>query len=131
MLRCLSPLHGRALLYVWAIQQDSLSKREVPTENSEGRPKHGEDVFVPWVTTTKQNKNGLDESSENTFHRYYHMFDEGELRALVCEAAEDLSIELVPDGEVQELEKSGRFMRIVQDGWERSNYYVELLLWQK
>jgi len=57
------------------------------------------------------------------FNRYYHMFAKGELVGLVDEAAQDLGLHIghKVDG--------NRGVEIVQDGWERSNYYVELRLW--
>ncbi|PSR74113.1 hypothetical protein PHLCEN_2v10069 [Hermanssonia centrifuga] len=128
--------------------QDDLSKRAVPqNERSES---HGQDVFVPWVLSsqpqpqpkqkgkTKQGRtptesvqqiaqdtqNVQDEPSK-IFHRYYHMFARGELRELVCEAAKDLHLHIGPPdvGVTQGID-------IVQDGWERSNYYVELRRWE-
>jgi tRNA (uracil-5-)-methyltransferase TRM9 len=94
LLEAVAPSHGRVLIYVWATEQDALSKREVPADTGDGQ-----DVFVPWVLG-----DGLVE------RRYYHMFARGELRALVDEATSAL----------------GGGVQVVQEGWERSNHYVEL-----
>jgi tRNA (uracil-5-)-methyltransferase TRM9 len=51
------------------------------------------------------------------------MFAKGELRGLVDEAAQGLGLHIGRRVE------SNRGVEIVQDGWERSNYYVELRLW--
>ncbi|KLO18633.1 S-adenosyl-L-methionine-dependent methyltransferase [Schizopora paradoxa] len=156
LLRCLSPDHGRALIYVWATRQDELSKRSIPRASP---PAHdelpykvprsiGKDVFVPWKLTPgaprgdskyHQNVNGKDEISSTAsqqtrrtdFDRYYHMFDEGELRLLVKEAAADLGIgERAKANEtLSGTAKSGTFLEFVQDDWERSNFYIELRLW--
>lgn len=100
----MSPQHGRVLIYVWATRQDELSKRSIPTD--------GADVFVPWVL-----------SDGKTYNRYYHMFAEGELAALVTLAAEELGLV------VGTPRPASRGMEIVQNGWERSNHYVEMRLW--
>ena len=60
------------------------------------------------------------------FNRYYHMFSSGELTSLVHDAAEELG--LFVGAEASGGPTSG--LEIVQDGLERSNYYVELKLWQ-
>ncbi|KAF8310557.1 S-adenosyl-L-methionine-dependent methyltransferase [Clavulina sp. PMI_390] len=66
ILRCLNPRSGRLLLYVWAVEQDELSKRVVPEadngrslpSNASGTPiapesekevAKAQDVLVPWV----------------------------------------------------------------------------------
>ncbi|GJE86933.1 S-adenosyl-L-methionine-dependent methyltransferase [Phanerochaete sordida] len=139
LVRAVNPAHGRILIYVWAIEQDDLSKRSIP--QSEATRARGEDVFVPWVMSKElQSKSGAKnaaspEHSHTTsqaidppqvFNRYYHMFARGELTDLVRGAAKGLSIHLgsPEDGVMEGIE-------IVQDGWERSNYYVELRRWRK
>ncbi len=53
------------------------------------------------------------------------MFARGELKELVGEAAKDLHLHIgPPDVRVTQ------GIDIVQDGWERSNYYVELRRWE-
>ncbi|KAJ6547430.1 S-adenosyl-L-methionine-dependent methyltransferase [Mycena capillaripes] len=116
LLSAVSPIHGRVLIYVWAVRQDELSKRTIPTDSSTSGTL-GQDVFVPWV---------MSEDKTQVFNRYYHMFDDGELAALVTLAAEELGLIVGPavdDGSLKGVE-------IVQDGWERSNHYVELRRWQ-
>ena len=105
-------------------------------------------MFVPWVlsnqTQPKERKakgkhrpeepeKHADDSTraqtqdetQQTFNRFYHMFARGELTTLVREAAEDMSLKIGcrDEGCV------GSGIEIVQDGWERSNYYVELRRW--
>ncbi|KZT09467.1 S-adenosyl-L-methionine-dependent methyltransferase [Laetiporus sulphureus 93-53] len=164
LLECISPSHGRALIYVWAIAQDELSKRNIPTEGSISRDisRKGQDVFVPWVLSSQpqaktaaelrgKRKEGISsispspalaQASKNSqqmpdtfkiFNRYYHMFAQGELSELVREAAKDLGLVIgCPSDEtdVCDGENVRRGVEIVQDGWERSNYYVELRCWQ-
>jgi tRNA (uracil-5-)-methyltransferase TRM9 len=62
--------NGRALIYVWALEQKS--SRRGWDESSE------QDVMVPWVTRA--------EAEEVTYHRYYHLFRKGELEKCVEEA---------------------------------------------
>lgn len=148
LLKALSPSHGRGLIYVWAIEQDELSKRSIPLEQSS--QDGGQDVMVPWVlkpvqqstkkTGTKSESKSLvpretagpgpspanNQEQEKIFNRYYHMFAKGELRRLVCEAAEQIGLSI---GTKAQNAEHQRGLEIVQDGWERSNYYVELRLW--
>jgi len=116
LLSAVSPAHGRVLIYVWAVRQDEHSKRSIPTDPSSSGT--GQDVFVPWV---------MSENKTQVFNRYYHMFDNGELAALVTLAAEELGLMVGP---VSAGVGSLKGVEIVQDGWERSNHYVELRRWQ-
>ena len=158
LLQAISPLHGRGLIYVWSIEQDELSKRSIPSPSNPHDPYsgtfgRGQDVFVPWVLAQqaeprpKGRKQGIKanaiapEESEpappaqssppRVFERYYHMFAHGELTDLVTEAALDMGLVV---GQPPEATVPGRRLRgvhIVQDGWERSNYYVELRRWEQ
>jgi len=140
LLQCVSPAHGRILIYVWAIDQDELSRRVMPTEDSIGdAPSDGKDVFVPWVmsqqaTAPNQAAKLLARAAPvnsgtiidpPVYHRYYHMFAEGELRRLTYGAAQEIGLVVGPP------EEGKRGIEIVQDGWERSNYYVELRCWYR
>jgi len=63
------------------------------------------------------------------YNRYYHMFARGELSGLVVEAAKELDLHVGP--KVQDTVTGNvNGLEIVQDGWERSNYYVEVRRWQ-
>lgn len=144
LISAVSPSHGRVLIYVWAIEQDGLSKRAIP--QGTGATNHG-DVFVPWVLSkdvqgnSKQSKKD-DQNSEiqesllrrqetkfqvapQIFNRYYHMFARGELIELVTAAASSMGLQVGPLGASAALG-----IEVVQSGWERSNYYVELRRWQ-
>jgi tRNA (uracil-5-)-methyltransferase TRM9 len=140
LIRCVSPKHGRILIYVWAVEQDELSKRRIP---GDPRKCHvGQDVFVPWVLSkqrTDRNHSKITKPSSDlllaepteeptVYHRYYHLFDEGELVALTRSAVEELGLNVLAFSEQNFIEKTG--VEIVQEGWERSNYYVELRRWE-
>ncbi|KAG9226418.1 hypothetical protein CCMSSC00406_0003297 [Pleurotus cornucopiae] len=125
-LQAVSPSHGRVLIYVWAIDQDELSKRQIPKDNE---TQAGQDVFVPWVLSNqKKSEQDSEQSQSQVYNRYYHMFAKGELSALVGEAATELG--MLVDRESSNGDSGTRGVEIVQDGWERSNYYVELRLWE-
>lgn len=157
LLESISPAHGRALIYVWAVEQDELSKRSIPAGSSETRDIEvrapsgkGQDVFVPWVLAqpaapkpkaSRRSKGGNQQGPEEkvaepkeeraqavsrVFDRYYHMFAEGELNELVTEAAGEMDLQM---GEPEAGSVCG--VQIVQDGWERSNYFVELRRWKQ
>lgn len=65
-------------------------------------------------------------AASKVFDRYYHMFAEGELNELVKEAAGEMGLQV---GEPEAGSVYG--VQIVQDGWERSNYFVELRRWKQ
>ena len=122
---------------MWAEKQDDQSKRAIPRNTAPDTPvqntpssREGVDVFVPWVRAANPGKSQSAPSegkeSPEVYHRYYHMFAEGELVQLVSEAADELRLKIgSPNGETM-----GKGLTVVQEGWERSNYYIELLSWQ-
>ena len=169
----MSPTQGRILIYVWAIEQDELSRRKVPIERQQDVSAAsgigpGRDVFVPWVLSTENTstakpkpkpKRGqapstvaVTDTSQNdpkeaakapalsapdtppVFDRYYHMFANGELAEIVRSAATDLGLHIgsFPDETAANRTRTGarKGLEIVQEGWERSNYYVELRCWE-
>ncbi|KAF8507326.1 hypothetical protein BU17DRAFT_57511 [Hysterangium stoloniferum] len=131
LLRCISPSHGRVLVYVWAIEQDDLSKRILPSGDHVD-PMRGLDVFVPWVQSKPTS--GKDDENENphVYNRYYHMFASGELEALTRQAAVTLGLEINPRPKTSEADPSRarKGVEIVRCGWERSNWYIELKRWE-
>jgi len=71
ILDCLGKGDGKALVYVWALEQKG-SRR--------GWDEGGEqDVMVPWVMKVGKKNGGSDGPSEKTFQRYYHLYRKGEL----------------------------------------------------
>lgn len=158
----MNPKHGRILIYVWAIEQDELSKRAIPVAETGTREpnqadahsssQQGQDVFVPWVLTGSKAREGSrekrakdkDRSAHVTdevveppfqqrqrFERYYHMFAEGELVDLASEAIRDMELVIGKVGEIRDAGRETKGVEIVQDGWERSNYFVELRRWSR
>ncbi|KXN82606.1 tRNA (carboxymethyluridine(34)-5-O)-methyltransferase [Leucoagaricus sp. SymC.cos] len=128
LLQSVASDHGRVLIYVWAIEQDELSKRVIP-QGELDNTKLGRDVVVPWVRShqnTSESSSPSEESQEQIYNRYYHMFAKGELTGLVIEAAKELDLVI---GIAADQPTSTQGIEIVQDGWERSNHYVELRRW--
>ena len=78
------------------------------------------------ATSTSEVQSGASgaTAAPKVFDRYYHMFAKGELNELVTEAAVEMGLH------VGEPRLTGEGVHIVQDGWERSNYYVELRRWK-
>lgn len=79
---------GTALIYVWALEQKA-SRR--------GWDKGDEqDVMVPWVMKSREKKTKKVEGGESgaekdgegdkTFHRYYHLYQAGELEEDIANA---------------------------------------------
>lgn len=135
---------------MWAIEQDELSKRSIPTSDTDGfnpHPTTGEDVFVPWVMSQNQHSAKGKCKSEVAFsapskqdtpdvptlaetpvyNRYYHMFANGELSQLAVQAAEEFGLVVGPRENAYD--EGCRGIEIVQEGWERSNHYIELQRW--
>lgn len=69
-------LGGKALIYVWALEQKS--SRRGWDEGDE------QDMMVPWVMKSKTCGGGSKEAK--TFNRYYHLYRQGELEEDVMEA---------------------------------------------
>lgn len=95
-------------------------------------PLTGKDVVVPWVLSkelgaTDKSLNDGGAQEPQVYNRYYHIFAKGELPGLVVEAAAELGLQI--GSKPEDVPKNTRGVEIVQDGWERSNYYVELKLW--
>ena len=67
---------GRALLYVWALEQ-----RESRRGWDEG---DAQDVMVPWVLKGNDKDRSL--NSGTTFQRYYHLYRKGELEDDIMQA---------------------------------------------
>jgi len=146
LLRCLNPTHGRLLIYVWATEQDTLSKRVIPnvSEGSQGDESGSrvQDVLVPWVHSASSTTNSQAELTQSNtrpnpkvFQRYYHLFGPSELFVLLCQAAKELGLQLGAAAPVRvepfphDMERT-KGIEIIQEGWERSNYYIEARLWE-
>lgn len=71
LLECVKPVHGKVLIYVWALEQSS--SRRGWDEGS------AQDRMVPWVMRSKG-------APEQTFQRYYHLYRQGELEEDVLAA---------------------------------------------
>ncbi|KAL1472946.1 hypothetical protein MTO96_022716 [Rhipicephalus appendiculatus] len=70
---------GRALVYVWALEQNNSSgdektrRRNTSTPTKQLRWTAARDMLVPWHS----------KSTQETHYRYYHLFQQGELRELL------------------------------------------------
>lgn len=67
------------------------------------------------------------------YQRYYHLFKAGELSSLVEEACRLEDITFIPGRDSESdssqevvVENGERWLRIVREGWERDNWFVEL-----
>lgn len=131
---------GRFFIYVWAWEQGPESKRKM---GSRAGGEVVQDVMVPWVVKPgpgkkkggkggrggRGRKEGEDgegevkaekdeeEDKDKVYHRYYHLFVEGELRALVEAAGRSEGYAVGEAG--------GKFLRVVSEGWEADNWWIE------
>lgn len=125
LIRILRP-GGELLVFVWALEQKGRRAFD-PNE---------QDVLVPWALTppkkpakdpsvggtdtspspSAEEQNAPTETSQ-IFHRYYHLFREGELADLANEAIADLSASTVGKDET---------VSVSRVGYDRDNWYVIL-----
>lgn len=67
---------GKALIYVWALEQKNSRRGWVETDE--------QDVMVPWVTKSKIDD--CNRETSTTFNRYYHLYRQGELEKDILDA---------------------------------------------
>ena len=107
--------------------------------------KKEQDVLVPWVLQRDQPKAkrqqqpapdlGIEaggqqeaEAEPQVLHRYYHLFVEGELRQLVLDAANEEGFHMVtddPNSSTDHPSAGKKYLRIVAEGWEADNWWIE------
>lgn len=82
ILDTLKPETGRALFFVWALEQKNSRRGWDEGDN--------QDQLVPWVL--KPTKNGGKEETKApiTYHRYYHLYRQGELEQDIKAAGGDI-----------------------------------------
>lgn len=68
LLECVRPAEGKVLVYVWALEQSSTSRRQWGEESDQ-------DTLVPWVMRGPKGH----PNAGATYQRYYHLYREGEL----------------------------------------------------
>ena len=90
------------------------------------RQKHATTKKDQSAVGTTAEVEGTEEHSK-VFNRYYHMFSKGELYELTRSAAQELCLEIGNESDVS----AGEGVEIVQCGWERSNYYIEIRRWRR
>lgn len=81
-------------MYVWALEQES-SRRG-------WSEKDDQDVMVPWVMRGSKKDKKEKGTEDKTFHRYYHLYRQGELEQNVTAAGG----------------------RVVETGYEKDNWWA-------
>lgn len=112
---------ARFFIYVWAYEQGPNSRRKMGS--LAGSEDKTQDFLVPWVLAPLRAKGEHVPDNQQVFHRYYHLFVEGELRQLVEGAARDAGFVLLREGE--EGESGAKHLRVVAEGWEADNWWLE------
>ncbi|KDQ19744.1 hypothetical protein BOTBODRAFT_51154 [Botryobasidium botryosum FD-172 SS1] len=104
-------------------QAPTSTEPEVASETMLDPPPHSTDVPSP----------------NQIYQRYYHFFAPGELSSLTLSAARSLNLSVGPPPAPESyptargtLVREGveRGIEVVNQGWERSNYYLEARLWE-
>ena len=111
---------------------DPVGPGDVPPDPVRSGPNKVQDVLVPWVYQPPPNSS-LGPTEKTTYHRYYHLFVEGELRGLVRDAAAEEGLTMVDrrpgtgpmDGSHQRFEPGERWLRVRGEGWEADNWWLE------
>ncbi|RXK35710.1 hypothetical protein M231_07038 [Tremella mesenterica] len=195
------PPYSRFMIYVWAYEQGSSSRRKMGTtttspmvdstsstsntnQSSQTHPTHEfdvsssshhskiiedtsdmsriepttiteknievkeQDVLVPWVIPSQSsrskratteieivtNDQKVSSEKQKVYHRYYHLFVQGELHQLVVDAARAEGFDHIDDeqpsggnhGELGKPEnEKRRWMRMRSQGWEKDNWWLE------
>lgn len=63
--------------------------------------------------------------SLQVFHRYYHLFVQGELSALVQDAGRAEGFTVVDSPPLLKGEASGKWLRVIEEGYEKDNWWLE------
>jgi tRNA (uracil-5-)-methyltransferase TRM9 len=93
-----------------------------------------QDLLVPWVVkpnrSGKQDKTAVPDGQEQVFHRYYHLFVDGELEGCVETAAEEEGYDYLGlhmgelDEPVVETKRRDKWLRLTGLGWEMDNWWI-------
>ncbi|CAG8443233.1 2890_t:CDS:2 [Ambispora leptoticha] len=93
---------AQILIYVWALEQSSSSRRQFDQDH--------QDVFVPWAMPVQMNKpddniddNPNEKKKDIVYNRYYHLFRKNELDDLIIGTG---------------------LADIVKSGYDKDNWYV-------
>ncbi|KAG8862920.1 tRNA methyltransferase, has a role in tRNA modification [Tulasnella sp. 330] len=101
---------------------------EVSISTGTGSEEHHE------VSLEPRSSDVVSREPPQVFQRYYHFFETDELHDLVCEAATAIGLQVGPSPPTQSMllttVTATRGVEIVNRGWERSNLYIELRLWE-
>lgn len=121
------------VLVPWVLQQPAAPKE--PQERQRRGWKGKERSRETEETEREDSTTGLPKEVQSAaaqtaqpqvYHRYYHLFKEGELRQLVLEAAREEGLDVRgADDKASSGSAGSRWLRIVGEGYERDNWWLE------
>lgn len=129
------------VLVPWVLKgPTSTQTKPKPKTKSKSKPRkqkstatiEAEEVDLP--TLEPEPEAGREGEGDKVYHRYYHLFVQGELRDLVLHAGkeegyrilEDDTAESKPDLDLANLSiDGGKWLRIRGEGWEADNWWLE------
>jgi tRNA (uracil-5-)-methyltransferase TRM9 len=116
------------IVYVWAFEQSENSKRKMGSAAVEGSGDGmtaEQDVLVPWVLQSQTQPSHENQNTQpRVYHRYYHLFKQGELRELVLDAAREERL-MINNDDDNVSGQGGKWLRIVGEGYEKDNWWLE------
>lgn len=120
------------VLVPWVLLQPTAPKerQERPRRAGKGRGgiKQESERATEEVSTLESNKvvqPAPAQAQPQVFHRYYHLFKEGELRQLVLAAAQEEGLGIKDENGDVTGSSGSKWLRIVGEGYERDNWWLE------
>ncbi|EJT49602.1 hypothetical protein A1Q1_01231 [Trichosporon asahii var. asahii CBS 2479] len=112
------------VLVPWVLSSEPGKKKD-KAPKVKGRRKQGEEGAEPEPAPETSNEGPKEEEEEEpkVFHRYYHLFVEGELEDLVRTAAKQDGYAVL--GKEESKPEAGKYLRVVDVGWEADNWWIE------
>lgn len=111
------------VLVPWVLSSEPGKKKDKTARNAKGRRKGQIEEDAAEADQEKpQETEEVKEEEPKVFHRYYHLFVEGELEDLVRTAAAQDGYAVIGKGDTPQ---TGKSLRVIDVGWEADNWWIE------
>lgn len=125
----------------WVLQtpqakQPKTRRQKGPARNASRETASCPNVATDQATLDKETLSSSPPAQEQpprqVYHRYYHLFVEGELKDNVIAAAQGMGFAIIPDGgsaqrngDDDARQGGNQWLRVVEQGYEKDNWYLE------